>query len=129
MIKLAGKLECVGCSACVDKCAFGAISMERDALGFSYPIVNASLCRECNCCVRACPILNKPDRKQVPFKSYLMQSKNDTTLSRSASGGFCTEAFMRTVGKNVDVVVGAVYDEYFNVVHTECTTSEQAIIF
>jgi coenzyme F420-reducing hydrogenase beta subunit len=54
-----------------------------------------------------------------------MQSKNDANLSQSASGGVCTEAFMRTIGKNMDVIVGAAYDDDFNVVHTECITCEQ----
>ena len=125
MIELAGKFDCVGCVACVDKCAFGALSVEKDAWGFSYPLLNPSLCKECHCCVRACPVLKKPDCKQTPFKAYLMQSKNDATLSQSASGGFCPEAFTRTMGKNMDVIVGAAYDDSFNVVHTECTVSEQ----
>ena len=40
---------CSLCRACIDKCPFGAISMERDGI-----TLNES-CRMCGICVRECP--------------------------------------------------------------------------
>lgn len=125
MIELAKASKCVGCCACVDKCAFNAISIKKDALGFLYPELDHALCRECHQCVSTCPVLNTLDCKQVPSKSFIMQSKNDPILEQSASGGFCTEVFARTIEQTIDVVFGAVYDEDFQVIHSACFNLEQ----
>lgn len=46
--------ECCGCTACAAVCPRGAITMEPDEEGLSYPVVDASLCVRCGKCVQAC---------------------------------------------------------------------------
>lgn len=46
--------ECCGCSACAAVCPRDAIVMEPDEEGFSYPVVDASLCIRCQKCSDVC---------------------------------------------------------------------------
>lgn len=46
--------ECCGCSACAAVCPRNAIVMEPDEEGFSYPVVDASLCIRCQKCNAVC---------------------------------------------------------------------------
>lgn len=50
------KSECCGCTACYACCPRSAISMERDVLGFEYPIIDINRCVKCGRCVEVCPI-------------------------------------------------------------------------
>ena len=49
------KKECCGCGACESICAVGAITMEFDAEGFEYPIINKYICVKCYQCEKVCP--------------------------------------------------------------------------
>jgi heterodisulfide reductase subunit A len=42
--------KCVGCGACVDKCPYGALSLEEGKLK-----IIAALCKGCGTCPTACP--------------------------------------------------------------------------
>jgi Fe-S-cluster-containing hydrogenase component 2 len=42
--------KCVGCSACVDVCPVGAITMKNDKA-----VINADECIDCGACVPECP--------------------------------------------------------------------------
>lgn len=46
--------ECCGCTACAAVCPRGAIAMEPDEEGFSYPVVDAARCIRCMKCEEAC---------------------------------------------------------------------------
>ncbi len=50
------KEECCGCSACYAICPRAAISMEPDAEGFDYPVINEEKCIRCYKCITVCPI-------------------------------------------------------------------------
>lgn len=44
MIRITDKSQCCGCTACASICAHKAISMQPDALGFLYPVIDESKC-------------------------------------------------------------------------------------
>ena len=44
MIRINNKVECCGCTACVEICPQKCIEMKMDEEGFFYPNVNESLC-------------------------------------------------------------------------------------
>ena len=60
MIRINNKVECCGCTACVEICPQKCIEMKMDEEGFFYPNVNESLCVNCGVCDKVCP-----DRKSV----------------------------------------------------------------
>ena len=58
MDRLANKLLCTGCAACVNICPVNAITMQEDKDTFLYPVVDKNLCINCGKCEKACPLNN-----------------------------------------------------------------------
>ncbi|MDR0288143.1 MAG: 4Fe-4S binding protein, partial [Clostridiales bacterium] len=44
---LADKQLCTGCSACYSICPIHCISMQEDAEGFLYPVIDEGKCTQC----------------------------------------------------------------------------------
>lgn len=61
MIKLATHDTCTGCGACAFKCPKHCISMQENAIGIVFPVIDADACIECHSCEKVCPILNLPE--------------------------------------------------------------------
>lgn len=81
------KTECFGCEACVQICGKQAISMEEDAEGFRYPVIDMSSCINCGMCRNVCPHTHMPekyDRDKYAFGGYHL---NPETRFESTSGG------------------------------------------
>lgn len=100
---------CCGCGACSAACPKGCISMERDHLGFSHPIVNAEICIDCGACEQACPAIAERSVDQLQSASW---AKSDSLelLDRSSSGGIFG-LLARKVLSEGGVVCGAAFDE------------------
>ena len=117
MPNLAGRKECVGCTACVNMCKTKCIEMKTDANGFDYPeVVHPLNCVECGMCEKVCPVLKeKVAVKEFPV-AYAALSQDESVRMESSSGGLFTELAKRIIFQN-GVVYGASYDEQFSVCH------------
>lgn len=81
------KSECLGCGACIQVCAHGALKMSEDLEGFRYPVLNENLCVNCGLCNKVCPEENdisKYDFNQEAFGGY---AKDESVRCLSTSGG------------------------------------------
>lgn len=82
------KGDCSGCSACMEICPGGAISMKPDKEGFLYPTVNSADCLHCGRCDDFCAFISPPrrDREHLP-QAFGVKHKETTTRKASRSGG------------------------------------------
>lgn len=115
MIEIKDKKDCCGCHACASICAHRAITMQADAEGFLYPVVNKDACTDCGLCEQVCPVINQSS-PTLPLKVYAAQSYDEDLRRQSSSGGIFTllaEAVIREGG----VVFGAKFDKEWNVIH------------
>jgi len=88
MIEIMDKCKCSGCSACIDVCPKGAISLMTDSEGFWYPNVDKNLCVNCSLCDKICPIEHKPSPENfVEPKCFAAVNKNLYVRFDSTSGG------------------------------------------
>lgn len=135
MIEIRNKQDCCGCTACASSCPNHCITMEKDAEGFFYPIVDKSLCLDCRLCEKKCPVIGKEkivaaineDKQETNRKSllgvaqlpqaYACFNNNDQIRERSTSGGVFT-ALAQYVIENKGVVCGVIIDDTYKVVHS-----------
>ena len=111
------KLECCGCSSCVQKCPQNAMEMKANEEGFFYPEINKEKCINCGLCVKVCPQLKDIKNADEGFpQAYAMRNKNDEELKGSSSGGIFS-IIANYVLENNGVVFGAAYDENLKVNH------------
>lgn len=115
MINIIEKVNCCGCSACVQACPKQCICFDEDEQGFRYPLVNKDLCVDCGLCENVCPCLNQNEKKE-PLKVVAAKNPNEDVRLKSSSGGF----FSMIAEKIIDeggVVFGARFDENWEVMH------------
>ncbi|MDD3304284.1 MAG: Coenzyme F420 hydrogenase/dehydrogenase, beta subunit C-terminal domain [Clostridia bacterium] len=117
MIKITQKGQCSGCFACYNKCPVNAISMLEDNEGFKYPIVNKDKCIKCGLCVKCCPQINDfENNERFEPTIYAAWSLDEKNREDSSSGGIFSE-IAKVIIQKEGAVVGAGYDNEFNVVH------------
>ena len=89
MIQIKDKSNCCGCTACASICAYNAITMTPDSLGFLYPQVNAGLCVNCGLCDKICQFHDNYERYGNYDTPHACQFrlKQDEQLKKSQSGG------------------------------------------
>lgn len=109
---------CTACTACMNACPKAAIHMEADSEGFFYPSVNYAQCCKCNVCEKTCPILRERHINQYDEPCvYAAWNLNPEIRISSTSGGVFSalaDAFLKQGG----YVVGAIYGEHFEILHT-----------
>ena len=113
------KSECFGCSACADVCAAGAIKMTEDDEGFRYPVIDSSICVECNACERVCLAEKKPKKstqKQTAFGGHI----NDRDILENSTSGGAFSAIADSWCDENYVIFGAAADG-LEVYHTYIT--------
>ena len=109
MINFNFQKDCYHCSACVQQCPVGAISMSADLL----PEVNSGMCIRCGRCETVCLHLSPPERV-APLAGEAFLAKNlDTELrKRSSSGGMFYPLAMQVLSEN-GAVCGCIWDDAF----------------
>lgn len=116
MINIELKANCCGCGACMASCPTNSITMKKDYEGFLYPFVNMDTCIKCKKCILDCPIQNTITGKEYERKAYLAQNLEESIRLQSTSGGVFS-ALASAVIRQGGVVIGAAFDEAFNVKH------------
>lgn len=109
-------LKCTGCSACAAICPTGAITMERAADGFLYPVTNKELCTGCGLCHSVCPASSEPACTENSY--FALRNADLSQRMESTSGG----AFRLLAQRHLEqggVVFGAAFDESFHVIQTQ----------
>ena len=89
MIDIKVKKDCCGCSACVQICPKGCISLIEDNEGFLYPEADKSICIECGLCDKVCPFINVGIPCE-PADTYAAKNKDEHIRMESSSGGIFT---------------------------------------
>ena len=126
MIQIDRPADCCGCSACASVCAHRAITMQPDALGFLYPVVDAGKCTRCGLCERVCAFhpgydksLNLP--RPLAFGAR-HRDMREVATSRSGAAFIAMSDYVLDRG---GVVYGAGYTDHFRVMHKRAVTKEQ----
>ena len=129
MLEVLEKTKCCGCAACFSSCPHQAISMRFDNEGFEYPVINQKNCVDCGLCQKVCPVIQY-DNKQVQRDAhndaqigYAARNKNYAQRLISSSGSIFPPIAEWILANN-GIVVGAAYDEQFNVVHKIITSAD-----
>lgn len=126
MINILDPSQCCGCTACASVCAHDAITMQPDALGFLYPVVDTQKCVDCGLCEKVCAFHDDYDKSlnlSQPL-AYGARHKDMNEVATSRSGAAFI-AISDYILENGGVVYGAGYTDHFRVVHKRVTTKEQ----
>lgn len=109
------KKDCCACGACMNACPKEAISMQEDKHGYIYPVIAPQQCIGCNRCKKVCAYQNDTETN-MPLKTWVAVSKDNSLLMKSASGGVFSALAERFL-KNQDFVSGAVFEKDFTLRH------------
>lgn len=126
MINVTNPAECCGCTACATVCNHNAITMQPDALGFLYPVVDHEKCMDCGLCNNVCSFNDNYDTSLniTPPDVYLARHKNMDEVMKSRSGAafVAISDYILELG---GVVYGAGYNNHFRVEHKRATTRDE----
>ncbi len=122
MLQVLEHNKCTGCAACFTACPHKAITMHFDNEGFEYPVINQDVCVDCGLCQIVCPVI------QYDMRQEQRDANNDAQIGYAArntnyaqrlisSSGSIFPPIAEWIIENNGVVVGAAYDDQFNVVH------------
>ncbi len=121
------KENCCGCSACFNICPHSAIKMEKDEEGFFYPVIQKSLCTNCNLCVDVCNRVNNKESR-MPLKSLAAKNSNSKIRKESSSGGIFSLLAENIIEKG-GIVYGAKFNSNWEVAHDHAVTKDDLFLF
>ena len=122
MINIIKKEDCVGCNGCLQICPKRCIAMQEDEQGFLYPEVDAEQCINCGLCEKVCPVINQYEPTE-PLYAYAAKNV-DTNIQNTSSSGGVFYALTEKVINGGGLVVGARFNENWEVVHDYSETLE-----
>lgn len=115
------KMECSGCHACFNACPVQAISMQTDAEGFWYPVVDGEKCVHCGRCRKVCQIFNeKKAENTIPTEAFACMNRDTEERLASSSGGLFILLAQYVLNQG-GVVFGAAFDEHMELRHMYAT--------
>lgn len=114
--------ECTGCGACYNSCGRGAITMQQDAEGFLYPLVDMEKCVNCGLCERACPVIKPSHTNSDTTEVYIAANKEHREKS---SSGAIFPALAEVITEQGGSVYAARYDEQFSVIFSKFTQMQE----
>lgn len=115
MIDIKVKKDCCGCSACVQICPKGCISLKEDNEGFLYPEADKDICIDCGLCEKVCPFINVGVPHE-PVNTFAAKNKDESVRMESSSGGIFTLLAEKVIQEG-GVVFGARFNEKWEVIH------------
>ncbi len=92
--------QCVGCMACQELCAAGAICIRDDKRAYN-AFIDAERCKNCGACHRVCQV-NRPPELREPYIWKQGWAKDEDIRRASSSGGAARaiqQAFIRAGGE------------------------------
>lgn len=113
MIHITEKCNCCGCGTCVQRCPKQCITLDVDKEGFSYPVVDTSVCVDCGLCEQVCPFLH-PYEKREPLRTLAAYNTREEVRMQSSSGGIFSLLAEKVIQEG-GVVFGARFDEDWQV--------------
>lgn len=113
-VSILEQVKCTGCGSCANKCPKDAITMQQNAEGFLYPVVNDN-CIDCGLCVKSCPAIEYNFKNPIKPKCYAVWAEKEIREVSSSGGLFSVLA--NRVLKHKGIVVGAAWDKDFGVQH------------
>ena len=119
MIDIQDKKMCTGCTACMNSCPVGCITMKEDVEGFLYPSVDSDKCIGCNRCVNVCPFNDSPCA--ADHKAYAVRTSFEST---SSSGGAISSICARYLTQGWSIY-GAAFDKNLDVVHIKAADEQK----
>lgn len=123
MEEVCPKVQCTGCSACMNSCRHKAIKMVNDKFGFLYPEIDESKCVDCKLCQIVCPTLNDVS-KQIPISGYVCHAASVEEQKSSTSGGAISVIARYILGNSDGVVYGCTNIPDFETKHIRITKTD-----
>lgn len=89
--------DCTGCSACMNVCPKGAITMEENPIGHILPFIHEYKCVDCNLCRKVCPSIDNLSLLNPIQKVYAAWARNKEEHASSTSGGVSAVASLNVI--------------------------------
>ncbi len=120
--------ECYLCGACIAACSQDAISFGRQVRDFTYPVIDASKCIDCQRCEAVCPALAGQETVSAAkeHKAWIAWNPDRQKRLSSTSGGVFIVLAEDMLARG-GYVCGAVLDEAFQVKHMVSNRHEDVL--
>lgn len=117
MVDSKEKSICTGCTACMSACPKNCISMEKDELGFQYPVIDHEVCIECGTCDQVCKNASTRLISSGPPKAFGAIANDLPLRLSSSSGGVFTILAQKIISEGGVAFGAAMSSDFYSVEH------------